>query len=144
MKVTSQSVTQSHVLYTHDVTTDNTTSDLYKTNIRREQNNQNKQSIPYIKIPVISLKNNSRWPISEFVIRAVGAILNFTPECPKQQNKRNGMEHRFILFRKNDNLQGFCLVSSSVPIKLLKPTGQQYAYALQSLYFVILFCGGHL
>jgi hypothetical protein len=26
----------------------------------------------------------------------------------------------------------------------LKPTGQQYAYALQSLYFVILFCGGHL
>ena len=59
MQVTSQSVTQSHVLYTHDVTTDNTTSDLYKTNILAEQSNKNKQSIPYVKFPVISLKNNS-------------------------------------------------------------------------------------
>jgi len=143
--VTSQSVTQSHVLYTYDVTTDNTTSDLYKTNMRGEQNNQNKQSIPYIKIPVTSLKNNSRclMPISEFVVRAVGAILNFKPECPKQQNKCNGMEHRFILLRKNHNLQGFCLVASYVLIKRLKPTGQQYAYAPQSFYFVMLFCGGH-
>jgi len=81
--------------------------------------------------------------ISEFVVRAVGAILNFWSECPKQQNKRNGMEHRFILFRKNHNLQGFCRVAS-VLIKRLKPTGQQYAHALPSLYFVILFCGGHL
>jgi hypothetical protein len=83
-------------------------------------------------------------PISEFVVRTVGAILNFTPECPKQQNKCNGMEHRFILFRKNHNLQDFCLVASSVLMNRLKPAGQQYAYALQSLYFVILVCGGHL
>lgn len=82
--------------------------------------------------------------ISEFVVRAVGAVLNFWPECPKQQNKRSGMEHRFILFRKNHNLQVFCLVASSVLIKLLRPTGQQYGCALPSLYFVILFYGGHL
>ena len=61
MQVTSQSVTQeSRTLNIYDVTTDNTTSDLYETNTRGEQSNQNKQSIPYIKILVISLQNNSR------------------------------------------------------------------------------------